>query len=190
MDDAERDYIVAMDARIAAATEGSGWVPAIVAAKLHAQLQEADPDLLDGWLHAMAVQVLRRVIGLRQHQERAAARRGAGARAFAGAAREFSGSDPDDAEAAAVRFMGMFRMSHEVDDKRTQKRVFDMTGPEHLFVAEHTYQREANRQHMLAAFHRAVAKKIGKRRTEDVLTEEQYEAMYQSIVRSPGNEAA
>ena len=38
-------------------------------------------------------------------------------------------------------------------------------------------------QRMLAAFHRAVAKKIGKRRTADVLSERQYEEMYLSIVR-------
>ena len=74
----ERDYIAEMDERIAAATAGSGWVAAVVAQKLHAALLESDPDLLDGWLRAMAVQMLRRVIGLKGSQERSAARRGRG----------------------------------------------------------------------------------------------------------------
>ena len=184
----DRDYIAEMDAVIAEVTEGGGWVPAVVAAKLHARLLENDPDLLDGWLHVMAIQMLRRMIGLRQSHERTVARRRAGARAFASAAQEFADADgEEETEAAGARLLGLFRVTHEVDDKNTQKRAFEMTGPEHLFVAENTYQRTANTHLMIAAFHRAVAKKIGSRRTDEVLTEERYEAMYRSIVRSPRN---
>ena len=77
----------------------------------------------------------------------------------------------------------MFSEAHVIDEDGTRKRAADMTGPEHLFVAEATYKKSANRALMLAAFHQAVAKKVGKRRTGDVLTEEQYEALYLSITR-------
>lgn len=172
-----RDYLAEMGERIRAATTGSGWVAAIVAEKLHAGMLENDPDLLDGWLHAMAVQTLRQEIGLRARSERTVARRRAGALSFASAAgdAELSG-DPS-------RLLGLFRVNHVVDAQDTRKRAADMTGEEHLFVAE-DYQRSANTARMLAAFHRAVAKKVGRKRTSDVLTEEQYEQMYLSITRS------
>ena len=184
MSDDERDYIAEMDARIEAATSGSSWVAAIVAEKLCGQLLENDPDLLDGWLHAMAVPLLRRVIGLRVHRERSAAKRGAAARDFAAAAAGLERAEDDgERESAAAALLGMFSEIHVVDPDQTRKRAADMTGPEHLFVAENTYQKSANTALMLAAFHRAVAKKVGKRRTADVLSEEQYEALYVSIAR-------
>jgi hypothetical protein len=183
MDD-ERDYIAEMDARIEAATRGSDWVAAIVAEKLCGQLMENDRDLLDGWLHAMAVPLLRRVIGLQVHRRNAAAKRGARSRAFAAAADDFeTAKDGEGRESAAAVLLGMFSETHVVDENQNRKLAGDMTGPEHLFVAENEYQRSANTALMLAAFHRAVAKKVGKKRTADVLSEEQYEAMYVSIVR-------
>lgn len=174
----DRDYLAEMGERIRAATTGSGWVAAIVAEKLHAGLLENDPDLLDGWLHAMAVQALRQEIGLRARVERTVTRRRAGARAFASAAGD-AGQSGDPAP-----LLGLFRVTHVIDPQNTRKRAADMTGEEHLFVAENTYQRSAHEALTLAAFHRAVGKKAGKRRTADVLTEEQYEAMYLSITRS------
>jgi len=186
-----RDFIAEMDARITEATAGSGWVAAVVAQKMYGQLLESDPDLLEGWLHAIATQMLRRVIGLRTHQERTVARRRAGARSFADAAADFEmAASEDGRQEAAVRLIGMFGEPHVIDADGTQKRAADMTGPEHLFVAENTYQRTANRALMLGAFHRAVAGKVGVRRTADVLTEVQYAQMYRSIVRSPEGEAA
>jgi hypothetical protein len=178
-----RDYIAEMDAHIAAATSGSDWVAAIVAEKLCGQLLEGDPDLLDGWLHAMAVPLLRRAIGLRIHQERCAAKRGARAREFAAAAADLESADGEERESVTAALLGMFSEIHVVDADQTRKRAADMTGSEHLFVAENTYQKSANTALMLAAFHRAVAKKVGKKRTADVLSEDQYEAMYLSITR-------
>jgi hypothetical protein len=180
----ERDYIAEMDARIEAATRGSDWVAAVVAEKLCGQLLENDPELLDGWLRAMAIPLLRRVIGLRVHHERRAAKRGARARAFAATAADLEAAEGgSERESAAAALLGMFSEIHVVDEDQTRKRAADMTGAEHLFVAENTYQRSANTALMLAAFHRAVAKKVGKKRTADVLSEQQYESMYISIVR-------
>lgn len=175
---AERDYLADMDEQIGASTRGDGWVAGIAAEKLHAQLLETDPDLLDGWLRAVAVQVLREAIGARSRVQRTVARRRAGSRAFQKAAREAE----DSGDAAPL--LGLFAVNHVVDGDRNRKRAADMTGPEHLFVADNTYQRSANESLMLAAFHRAVAGKVGERRTSEVLTEEQYERLYLSIARS------
>ena len=172
----DRDYLAEMGQRIKAATKGSGWVAGIVAAKLHAQLQEKDPDLLDGWLHAMAIQTLRQEISLRARVERTTARRRASARAFRDAT--------DDAEETgdATPLLGLFQVIHTVDEDNTRKHAADMTGPEHLFVAG-AYKQSANETLMLAAFHRAVAKKVGDKRTSEVLDEQQYEELYLSIAR-------
>ena len=177
-----RDFIAEMNARIGEATAGSGWVAAIVAGKLAVELGETDPDLLDGWLRAMAVPLLTRVIGLHVHAERSARKRGARRRAFAAAAGAFEVAD--DRGPAAVVLLGMFGELHVVDAGQTRKRAGDMTGPEHLFVAEVTYQRTANTALMLAAFHRAVAGKVGSQRTADVLSEAEYERLYLSITSS------
>ena len=133
----ERDYIAEMDARIEAVTKGSDWVAAVVAAKLHASLLESDPDLLDGWLRSVAPDVLRQAITLRVRQSNARARRGARVREFADAARDMEdASDGEARETAARRLLSLFEQIHTVDDSDTRKRACDMTGPEHLFVAE------------------------------------------------------
>lgn len=180
----DRDYIAEMEAHIEAATKGSDWVAAVVAEKLCSQLLESDPELLDGWLHVMAVPLLRRIIGLRVHSQRRAIKRGARVRAFSDAVADLEGAAEEGGRvSAAAVLLGMFSEIHTVDEDQTRKRAADMTGPEHLYVAENTYQRSANTALMLAAFHRAVAKKVGKRRTEDVFSEQQYEDLYISIVR-------
>lgn len=170
-----RDFIAEMDAQIEAATQGSNWVPAIVAEKLVAQLEADDPELLGGWLRAMAVTMLRRVIGLRVHAKRQHSRHNAGGRAFADAV-----DDAKNGDDAALRRIGMFSITHRVDDGNTQKLVGEMTGEDHLFVAS-DYGQQAKPLLMEEAFHKAVAKKVGSKRTSEVFTEAEYEAMYRSI---------
>lgn len=174
---AERDYIAEMSKRVEAATQGSNWVAAIVAEKLHAQLLETDQELLDGWLHAVAVDTLRLAIGTRSRVQRTAARQRSGSRAFREAAKEAE----ETGDTAPL--LGLFSLDYVIDEANTRKRAADMTGPEHLFVAENTYQRSANEALMLAAFHRAVAEKVGAKRTSEVFTEAAYEAMYMSVAR-------
>lgn len=170
----ERDYVAEMDEHISAATEGSGWVAAIVAAKLHAELLETDPDLLTGWLYALAPHMLTQAIRDRERSARSRARFRAGSRRFAAAAAEAEESGD------VMPMLGLFASRYVVDEQNTRKVAADMTGPDHLFVAG-SYQRSANEDLMLAAFHKAVAKKVGKRRTADVLDEAAYEQLYRSV---------
>lgn len=168
-----RDYSAEMDKLIGEITEGTGWIAAIEASRLYTRLADDDPDLLNGWLHATAVSVIRRAIMARVHQRRTEARRRAAPRAFAAAAAA--------GDETRLREFSLFRVTHVVDEQQTEKRASDMTGPEHLFVAEHSYRAAASKSLMLAAFHEAVADKIGARPTSEVMTEQQYVSLYRSI---------
>jgi hypothetical protein len=174
-----RDYIAEMGEAIADAIDSGDIVAPVVAEKLHAQLLESDPDLLEGWLRASAVHFLTRAIGDRDRRERSTARTRAEARRFAGAAKS---GDAEELSTFAVRLV--------VDEDNTRRPIGEMTGADHLFVAGE-YGRSAATARMLEAFHRAVASKVGKRKTSVVFTEAQYEQMYRSIVGpdSQGNAA-
>jgi hypothetical protein len=174
----DRDYAAEMGARIETATSGSDWTAAVVAEKLHAELLETDPELLDGWLRLMAADTLRLAIGLRSRRQRTVARVRARSRAF-GKAAEAAEESGD-----VTPLIGLFAVDYVIDSDNTRKRAADMTGPEHLFVAENTYQRSANEALMLAAFHRAVAAKVRNRKTSDVFSAEQYERLYLSVTRT------
>lgn len=169
----ERDYIAEMDALIDEATEGSDWIPAIVASKIAAS---ADRALLDGWAHAMLTEMLTAVISRRERSTRSTARARASSRAFASA--------KNDAEAGDPSALGSFAVTFAVDEKNTRRRVADMRGADHLFVAA-DYEKDAKPLLLLAAFHQAVAKKVGRKRTADVFSEAQYDSLYRSITKTP-----
>jgi hypothetical protein len=173
-----RDFVTEMDALIEGATQGSDWVPAIVAAKV---IASADPALLDGWLHVMAVDVLTSVITRRERSTRSTARTRAGSRAFAEARAESEAGEP-----AAL---SSFAVTYAVDDKNMRRRVADMRGSDHLFVAAN-YEKDAKPLLLLAAFHQAVAKKVGRKRTCDVFSEAEYDRLYRSITHAPSEAVA
>jgi hypothetical protein len=73
-----------------------------------------------------------------------------------------------------------------VDPQNTQRAIGDMTGKDHLYVADN-YHTSAEKAKFLAEFHRAIARKIGSRKTSDVYTETQFFNLYQRIT---GNQPA
>jgi hypothetical protein len=73
-----------------------------------------------------------------------------------------------------------FAVVYAIDDENTRRPVGEMTGADHRFVAGR-YKASAASDLMLAAFHEKVAKKVGSRRTADVFSEEQYDAMLRSL---------
>ncbi|MEV2277814.1 hypothetical protein AB0I72_19740 [Nocardiopsis sp. NPDC049922] len=166
-----RDYTAEMTALVEARTSGSGWVPAVVAAQLVDHLRDADPGLLAGWLQEMAPHLLTDMITTRERSIRATSRRRAGAHAFAAAA--------GDEER-----LRSFAVTYAVDGQNTRRRVADMTGDDHRFVAD-SYAESANRARMLSTFHEVVARKVGRRRTADVMSEAEYDRLLRSLVRPP-----
>jgi hypothetical protein len=169
----ERDYAAEMSALFDQAAGAGDCVLAVLAAELAGKLRAGDPELLAGWLDLHAQAAIADALGTRLRSYRARTRGQAAAGAFAKAAAAQEAGDDQALSAYDVR--------HVVDDADTWRRVADMTGPDHIYVAN-TYQQQARTAAMLAAFHHAVAKKIGKRATSAVMTEPQYERLYRSIV--------
>lgn len=150
------------------------FIPEIEAATFVALMREDEPGLLDVWLQENAVRFTHRFIRERLHSDRNAARRGRKAREFASAGGAHDEGDDEALSHYATRCV--------VDEKNTQRLVADMTGADHLFIAGQ-YRTNAAPLLMLDAFHCAVAKKVGKRRTADVMSEDEYDRLYRSITR-------
>lgn len=136
---------------------------------------------LTDWLRANARVFVASAMQDISRSERSRARAHAKATQFSEAAEAFAGGDEDA--------FSPFRVSYAINDENDRLRVEDMTGEHHLFVAG-TYAQRAEQSAMLAAFHRAVAKKVGKHRTADVMDEQTYEELRASICRTPAVSAA
>lgn len=154
------------------------FVARLVADDIVEKLRANDPELLSGWLNERAGEILGDYIRHRCNSTRSHVRSMAGRRAFAEAAEAF-------AETRIAAVFDPFRVVYVVNDEDLRRPVADMTGADHLYVAS-GYALSAKQSLMEEAFHRAVAKKVGGKRTSEVFTTEQYESMYRSITRRDG----
>lgn len=180
--DDDRDYIAEMNAAIEGAVPEGDYVAPLLAAELAEKLKANDPELLAGWLWTRAQAELSETFARRSNSLRQYARAMGPRRAFADAVDEFERTgDP--------RLLRTFQTEHVVNSNNLRRKVADMTGSDHQFVAD-SYGATAKNASMLAAFHRAVAKKVGDRRTADVFTQEQYDNMLRSLMRGPERRAA
>lgn len=167
-----RDYSAEMNAILSnILARSDDMVVSTAAAKLHNDLLERDPDLLSGWLRMHAVAILADAMSQRIRSRRGATRR------YQAQAR-FS----DAAQSGDRHRMSPFMVRHVVDDHHTSRPVGEMTGNDHLFVASE-YDHSARSSAMLASFHRAVARRVGDRKTREVLDEESYARLYDSIAK-------
>lgn len=135
---------------------------------------DIDWDLLTAWLYVNRINFLRVAIDGRLRSLRGQtqyASRGV----FGDLARR-------KANGENINLRDHFKIVYVVDQKHTRKTVGEMTGRDHRFVAEN-YEATAKRSALLAAFHRAVAKKVGDRKTSEVFTQEEYARMFNSIVK-------
>lgn len=137
------------------------------------ELRSEQPLLLASWLdgHAETLIVgrLNKFNHIRKRTERSAARQSQADRA-----RKVwgEGGAPDFFETASV---------FVIDDHSTRRRLGEMTGADHLFVAN-TYRQSAEESTVLATFHEAVAREVGDNRTADVLSGDDYLTLYRSVV--------
>jgi hypothetical protein len=148
-------------------------IPSSVASRLVERLRTEDPELLAIWLDMHAEAVFRDTITSVIRHRRARSRKHADAGAFGRAAQRFS-------ETGDVEELSPFRVRYVVDGLDTQRQVRDMTRTDCLFVAER-YTISADRALMQAAFHRAVANRVGDGTVGDIFTEDEYNRMYRSI---------
>lgn len=149
---------------------GHDLTVSVEAARLVSRLRDEDPELLRDWLWNNAEQFVADALGTRNRSRRAHIRKVGQAMAFGKAA---SAADP-----AAL---APFRIRYTIDEDNTQREVARMTGDDHLYVAQN-YDMDAMTSQMLAAFHRAVARRVGSRPTEEVMDEATYLKLYASIM--------
>jgi hypothetical protein len=164
-----RDYIRQMADYCTAVIDGETTPNPIIAAGIIRTLQEHDPDLLHGWLAARAATILTDYLGAIDRAGRAKARHGAAARDFGELVTRHHDGDPTG--------LAAFRARHVIDPAGTRKAVADMTGDDHHYVAVR-YTESAERNTFYAAVHRAIAEKVGDRRTEEVFSPAQYRSMF------------
>lgn len=166
-----RDYRADMATAIRDRMPEGDLVPSVEADRLHRWLLASDPDLLNGWLVANAVVFLTDMIGAQERARRSHARGQRERAAFAKDAKSVENGHADS---------GSFAVRYQIDAAHTWRPVAQMTGVDHTFVAA-GYEASAKTDLALAAFHRAVAKRLRNRTTADVFTETQYDEMYRSI---------
>lgn len=140
------------------------------AEKFLAKMAEHHPDELDAWLSERHVLLIAEEMRALLRSQRARDRAHAGSRAFA---EHYSLDDtPTAGDAFGVRYC--------IDDGNVWKNVAEMTGDDHRYVAGR-YELTGRRALVRAAFHEAVARRIGAKRTADVLSVEQYERLRKDI---------
>lgn len=177
----ERDFLAEMRAICQEAIDSTEQPNPMVARDVVDKLRANDPELLTGWLLARAATTVCDYLTMMDHSQRAHSRQVGPGRAFADAAARFEAGEADA--------LAMFEGRYVIDEKGTRRRVADMTGPDHLFVAGQ-YGESARTARFLESVHRAVAKKCGARRTSEVYTPEAYAAMFAEPTKPAGRKAA
>lgn len=149
------------------------FIPSLVAQKVAAMLSENDPTFLDAWLHEHAPYFITHMMTTWMRTSRHVAVSRAQRGVFEKAAEKLV--------AGEVLEEGIFEQLYVVAEDKLRRKLGDMTGTDHVFVATR-YQNSAQRDGLLAEFHRAVARKVKKRKTSEVMSEEQYEALLRSVL--------
>lgn len=168
-----RDYAAAMRAIIDAETSDGPYLPRRVADDIVLKLRHTDPDLLDGWLQLQASTLLFQAIDSRDRSRRSYARRSAAGGAFRAAVGKHQAGDGEELR----RFLDM----PLTIDTGHHKRLADLTGTELRYVAD-VYAARASDNLMMAAFLRALAKKVGRRTVAEHYTDEALARIWQAHV--------
>jgi hypothetical protein len=152
------------------------FIPALEAQRFVRMMQRDHPDELQEWLVTHAVQFAGQALGDILRRERQRIVRRATAATFAAAVAAGNAED-----------MHPFTtLVYEVGPNNLRRQVGEMTGLDHVYVAVR-YEDQGLRLLLLAEFHRAVARRVGTNRTADVISEEEYLMMMNSII---GNDHA
>ena len=176
-----RDFVGEMRALCEKAISDTEQPNPVVAQEIVDRLLGGDPELLSGWLLAKAPTIVCDYLRQIDHTSRGRVRITAPGKAFADAAARFEAGQSDA--------MVVFEARYVVNEDGARRRVADMTGPDHVFVARE-YAESARTQKFLESVHRAVAKKVGDRKTSEVYTPEQYVALFDRTPQPAGKAAA
>lgn len=171
----ERDYFATMREVIEAHIDQGPFISNVAAAEIVEKLRANDPDLLYGWLAAHAVQIVRVAILEIDRSRRSSARVQTARSVFAAAAERAEQGDPNGLEQFRT---GWLSTRFVVDGER--RLLSDLTGEDILKIAD-DYHKRAESNLLEEAFMRAIAKRIGKRRVGDVLSDEKLNQLRRSI---------
>jgi hypothetical protein len=170
--DATRDYATDMRAVIDAETGDGPYVSRTVAVQIVEKLTATDVDLLSGWLHFQAEQLLWQAINDRDRSTRAHARATASRSVFRDASAAHDAGD-------STSLRGFLDVPYVVEDG-SRVRLADLMAADLRFVAE-SYDTTARKNAMNATFMRALAKKVSKGKVSDHFTNEAIADLWRSI---------
>lgn len=123
------------------------------------------PELVNEWVSRHLAALLTEFVGRRWRARNARQGFQAKAGAFADAVEEFMAGNDEQ--------ISVFLTPMPVNDDGRRVLLGDMTAADHRYVAgRHRTLAMANK--MQAAFHEAIAKRVGNRTTSEVFTEEEY----------------
>lgn len=149
------------------------FVPAEEAERFVAFMETHHPDEIVEYMHAKFVNMITIELGRTRRSERARAHRSSTRAKFAKTL----------AEGGTDAVADVFAAHYVVDSNNTERALRDMNGPDHLFVA-HGYERSGRKDLLRCQFHKAVARRVGQRRTGDVFTDTDYLALHDEIVNT------
>lgn len=156
-------------------------LPATLAEKVATTWRERDPNGFLTYLNDNAVRLVHDEISRRLSRRRQISR--VTARSFARQSSSVFRNDGTIDPERLDSLRGAFSATYCVDDDFTQRRVADMTKADHAYVAK-SYESSGNRDLMIAAFHRAVAKKLSDdQKTSEAMDEETYLRLMGSLMK-------
>lgn len=168
----DRDFAAEMRAVIDAETSHGPYVSRQVAREIVEKLGVNDPELLEGWLHAQAEQLVWAAINTVDRSTRASARYSASRSAFAAAAVEHEEGDSTA--------LGHFLAARYVVEDGSRRELATLTKADLLFVADR-YDDRAKANAFEAAFFRALAKKVRTGAVGDHFSEERIAELRRSL---------
>lgn len=168
-----RDYAAEMRALMDEERAVPGYASPIGAANIVAKLRANDPELLAAWLDAGAEQIVRHALNQIDCGQRTHARTAAVRSAFRRAAEDYeeTGDEKSVASFLELRF--------PIEDG-SRRSLGEMRRAERRFVAN-DYDRRAADSAMMAAFLRAVDKRAGTKRTDEVFDNATLERLWASL---------
>ena len=152
-------------------TATSGYRPAI-AAEIVAKLRQHEPDVLAAWLDAQAEHFIWQAISDRDRSKRSRAMHRGKSVAFREAREQHESGDR-----TALR---VFLDAPYVIEDGSRRPLSELRRDDLLYVAS-GYEQRKRENGMWEAFHRALAKKVGRGTVADHFTEDKLSAMWQSI---------
>lgn len=153
-------------------TATTGYRPAQVATEIVEKLRTNEPEVLSVWLDAQAEHFIWQAINDRDRSRRGHAVQRAKSSAFR-EAREAH-------ESGNVTALRVFLDTAYTVEDGTRIRLAEMRKADLLFVAT-GYEERKRQNAMWEAFHRALAKKVGKGTVADHFSEDQLATMWESI---------